>query len=333
MPGQLISSNYRAPLWLPEGHTQTIVPALLMRPDPLHFERFRAELRDGDFVHIDCLPGLIHPRRKDPFVLLFHGLEGSSKSHYALALMSRLKSRGIRGGVAHWRGCSGEPNLLARSYHSGESGDVNDVVQWLSEQLSPGTPIYLVGVSLGANALLKWLGEENRPTHLIQAAVGISAPQDLEAGAHQLNQGLAKRYFANFMTTMLPKSLSKLQHFSMPYTEQEVKSCRNFHDFDEVVTARVHGFASAHDYYTRSSCKQFLSGITRPTLVLNARNDPFLPDRVLARADEVSHCVTLEYPKQGGHVGFASDRYNEASLRGRLQWLPQRCLQFFGLES
>ncbi len=333
---KIIDSRYNSPWWLPDPHSQTIVPALLSPKPKVTYERFRVWLRDGDFVHVDALPGLINEHDHRPFVLLFHGLEGSSQSHYALALMNRLRQLDFRGAVAHWRGCSGEPNALARSYHSGESEDINDIITWLRGELSAQTPLYIVGVSLGGNALLKWLGEGElhgaakgltRDYSMVSGAVSISAPQDLEAGAIMLSRGLSKQYTRNFMSSLIPKSRAKLGRFPMPYDENELRTIKGFHEFDEIVTARLHGFQSAKHYWACSSCKQFLRGISVPTLVINALNDPFLPASVLARAHEASSAVSLEYPRQGGHVGFPTSKGFPAAT----DWLPQRCLEFFSL--
>jgi uncharacterized protein len=322
----LIESTYVAPVWLPDGHSQTIFPALVTPRPTVQYERFQVTLRDGDFVHLDALPNLVNAQNHKAFVLMFHGLEGSSNSHYALALMERLSRLGLRGAVAHWRGCSGQPNILPRSYHSGASEDIADVVRWTRRQLSDETALYVVGISLGGNALLKWLGQEPLQTHFIEGAVAVSAPHSLSAGAAQLASGISTLYTRNFMSTMIAKSRAKLALFDMPYTERELSTIRNFHHFDEIVTARVHGFKSAQDYWERSSCKQFLKHITRPTLIINAKNDPFLPVSALPKPTEVSAHVSLEYPTAGGHVGFAQGRFP-----GNLNWLPQRSLEFFGL--
>ncbi len=322
----IVQSTYRAPSWLPDAHSQTIFPALFTPRPKIQYERYQVQLRDGDFVHVDALPNLVNSQHHQPLVLLFHGLEGSSTSHYALALMHLLQQRGLRGAVAHWRGCSGHANLLPRSYHSGASEDIADVIRWTRRQLSDQTPLFVVGVSLGANALLKWLGQEPFNTKQIDAAVAISAPHSLSAGADQLASGFSTLYTRNFMGTMIAKSRAKLSLFDMPYTEQELSTIRNFHQFDEIVTARVHGFKSAQDYWERSSCKQFLKHIVRPTLIINAKNDPFLPVNALAQTHEVSAQVSLEYPDDGGHVGFAQGRFP-----GNLNWLPERSLEFFQL--
>lgn len=308
------------------AHAQTIYPALLAPKPEVHYARQRLDLPDQDFVDIDFVDALPNATDKRPFVALFHGLEGDSASHYARALMAMISEAGLRGAVVHWRGCSGSPNRLARSYHSGESGDIDSALHFLAQTLAPTTPLFAVGVSLGGNALLKWLGESGRQTNIVSGACAVSAPHDLEAGAGMLASGISRLYTRNFMSTLKAKSLAKLAHFSMPYTAAEVLACNNFHTFDDVVTARVHGYKSAQDYWTRSSCKQFMATIKQPTLVINAVNDPFLPQSALAQHDEVSDQVTLEYPNSGGHVGFLS-----GSLPGHHDWVPQRALAFFGL--
>jgi predicted alpha/beta-fold hydrolase len=230
--------------------------------------------------------------------------------------MTHLVAVGWRGVVVHWRGCSGEPNLLARAYHSGDS----DEVDWILRKLRPD---FVAGVSLGANALLKWLGEQGSQAGFIRAAAGVSAPQDLHAGAVALSRGFNRLYCLNFLVTLKRKSLQKLDRFPDLYERERVMAARNFFDFDDVVTAPLHGFENALDYWTRSSCKQYLGGVAVPTLVLNARNDPFLPEAVLAVQSEVSRHVVLDYPAHGGHVGFF---HGPAPSGG---WLPQRLMGFF----
>ena len=319
-------STYQSPTWLLGAHSQTIYPALFAPKPTVLYARQRLDLPDEDFVDIDFLDSIPIPGDQRPFVALFHGLEGDSSSHYARALMATLSGVGLRGAVVHWRGCSGTPNRLARSYHSGESGDIDSALHFLAKTLCDGTPLFAMGVSLGGNALIKWLGEEGRQTSIINGACAVSAPHDLAAGAQMLAHGVSRLYTHNFMSTLKAKSLQKLETFTMPYSAQEIEACKNFHSFDDVVTARVHGFQSAQDYWTRSSCKQFMATIKRPTLVINAINDPFLPQHALAGRDEVSTHVTLEYPSAGGHVGFLS-----SPVPGHHSWIPQRAIEFFGL--
>jgi uncharacterized protein len=323
------------------AHLQTVVPALWVpRPQPV-YRRERLELPDGDFTDIDFVDpsasrtsGTALKPEPSSMVVLFHGLEGSSTSHYARALMQAVSNQGMTGAVVHWRGCSGQTNRLARSYHSGESGDIDFALNYLraklngpSAQTEQAKPLFAVGVSLGGNALIKWLGEANRNTQIIDAAVAISAPHDLEAGAIQLRQGFSKLYTRNFLSTLVKKGVEKTKQHQVPFTQEQLYACRDFHDFDEIVTGPLHGFSGAKDYWTRCSSKQFMITIQRPTLIINAINDPFLPQASLAKPNEVSQHVQLEYPNTGGHVGFA-----QGGFPGNLDWLPHRCLSFFNAQ-
>ena len=316
MPAPATQSDYRPPAWMRNRHLQTIWPAIIGGGPRITYRRERWQTPDQDFIDLDWTtqtaagaPG------NGPLVALFHGLEGSSESHYARALMTHVSAAGWRGVVVHWRGCSGEPNLLARAYHSGDSAEVD----WILRRLRPD---FIAGVSLGANAMLKWLGEQGAGADFVRAAAGVSAPQNLHAGAIALSRGINRLYCLHFLRTLRPKSLLKLERFPGLYDRRAVIAARDFFDFDDAVTAPLHGFADAIDYWTRSSCKQHLRGVAVPALVLNARNDPFLPESELARPAEVSRHVVLEYPAEGGHVGFVDRRLGT-------DWLPQRLMAFF----
>ncbi|MGE0312451.1 MAG: YheT family hydrolase [Lautropia sp.] len=303
---------------MPGAHLRTIWPALVSPRPTVRFRRERWSTPDGDFIDLDWLasepPAAPTP---PPLVAMFHGLEGSSDSHYCRAMMAALRARGWRGVVVHWRGCSGEPNLLARAYHSGDS----DEVDWVLRRLRPD---FVVGVSLGGNALLKWLGEQALDAVPVKAAVALCAPQDLEAGATALARGVNRLYGRHFLRSLIPKSLEKLQRFPGLYAGERVRAARDFFDFDGCVTAPLHGFRDAFDYWRRASCKPFLAAIDCPTLVINPLDDPFLPASALARPDEVSSRVRLEYPASGGHVGFAT-----GLPPGRIDWPARRALRFF----
>jgi uncharacterized protein len=318
--------DYRAPPWLRNRHLQTIWPVMLRAGPRMQYRRERWTTPDGDFIDLDWAVGPPdRPAGTGPLVALFHGLEGSSGSHYARSLMASALAAGWRGVVVNWRGCSGEPNLLARAYHAGDSAEVD----WILRRLRPD---FVAGVSLGANALLKWLGEQGSQADFIRAAAGVSAPQDLEVGALALGRHFNRLYCMSFMGSLKRKSLLKLERFPGIYDRRKVVAARNFQDFDDVVTAPLHGFASARDYWIQSSSKQYLGGVEVPTLVLNARNDPFLPEHALARPSEVSRHVVLDYPAHGGHVGFThewrqSGRGGEPQAAG--SWLPQRLMGFF----
>ncbi len=323
-----MSAPFRAPWWLPERHSQTIWTALAAPRPHVDYRRERWDTPDGDFIDVDHVD---QPRDapvdRRPRLVVFHGLEGDSRSPYALHLMAAARERGWRGSVAHFRGCSGEPNRLARAYHSGDSDEIDWIVRRLRQRMradGEDGPLFACGISLGGNALLKWLGERgDEAGQFIEAGAGVSAPQDLAAGADALARGFSRLYTRNFLRTLVGKSLAKLDTHPGLYDAERVRAARTFHEFDDLVTAPLHGFADCHDYWQRSSCKQYLGGVRVPTLVVNALNDPFVPARVLATPGDVSPRVTLDYPASGGHVGFAA-----GSLPGRFDWLPARVLAF-----
>lgn len=309
--------KYRAPLWLPGGHLQTIYPAKCMPRPPVQYRRERWNTPDGDFIDVDFVdgkPGL-------PLLVLFHGLEGSSNSHYARALMAQMAVLGWSGALPHFRGCSGELNHAPRFYHSGDAEEVDWIMRRLVQQRPQRGKFYAVGVSLGGNALLRWLGEFQHEAEIIDGACAISAPLDLAGGGAALSRGFNQVYTRLFLETLKPKCLQKLQQFPALFDPEKMLRARNLYEFDNVVTAPLHGFRDTDDYWDRASAKHVLDDITVPTLVLNARNDPFLPAHHLpARA---ASCVTLDYPEQGGHVGFA-----QGAFPGNLNWLPQRIVHF-----
>ncbi len=308
--------RYRAPSWLPGGHLQTIYPATCIPRPQVAYRRERWHSADGDFVDVDFVDG--QPGR--PLVVLFHGLEGSSGSHYARALMAALAARGWSGAVPHFRGCSGEPNLAPRFYHSGDAGEID----WILRRLHPraGGPLLAAGVSLGGNALLRWLGESRHAAGIVDAACAVSAPLDLTRGGEALSSGFNMLYTRMFLQTLKPKCLAKLEQFPGLFDRAALLAARDLYAFDNVVTAPLHGYRDTDDYWHRASARHVLHDITVPTLVLNARNDPFLPGIHLP--DSASGAVRLEYPEQGGHVGFPS-----GAPPGRLDWLPRRLLSFF----
>lgn len=316
--------NYVAPHWLPGGHAQTIYAALAVPRPPATYRRERWDTPDGDFIDLDWLDdGLSRPR--SPLVVLFHGLEGSSQSHYALALMAALRRAAWRGAVVHFRGCSGEPNRLPRAYHSGDSAEIDWVLRRL-KTLCPGAPMHAVGVSLGGNALLKWLGErQNDAAGILQSAAAVSAPMDLMAAGDALGSGFNLIYARHFLSTMKRKSLAKLRRFPGLFDRERVMASRTLREFDDLVTAPLHGYRNTDDYWTRASSKPLLRHITVSTLIINARNDPFLPQHALPQAHDAAAAVKLEFPAAGGHVGFVAGRFP-----GHLDWLPQRILEFFG---
>ena len=321
MYGESIVNQYRAPYWLPGGNIQTLWPLAIKGAMPT-YRRERWTTPDNDFIDLDWVdPPSNQP--PVPTVVLFHGLEGSSASHYARALMRAVAVRGWRGVVVNFRGCSGEPNQLVRSYYSGDSNEVNWILRRLKSQQN--TPLFAAGVSLGGNALLMWLGEQERAaTGIIAAAAAVSAPLDLAAASQALTVGFNRVYTHNFLKTLVPRALAKHQRFPGIIDAARLQTARTLADFDDAVIAPVHGFRDAKDYYQQCSSRRLLSFVRVPTLVLNAANDPFLPASALPQASEVSSVVQLEFPPQGGHVGFVS-----AAPPGHIAWLPQRVLAYF----
>jgi predicted alpha/beta-fold hydrolase len=313
------ASGYAAPFWLPGGHLQTIYPATCLPKPAVAYRRERWQAPDGDFVDLDFVDG----SPGEPFMLLFHGLEGSSDSHYARALMAQVAQRGWSGVVVHFRGCSGEPNLAPRFYHSGDAQEIDWIVRRLEldRRARQAGKFYAAGVSLGANALLRWLGEFQHAAEIIDAACAISAPLDLAGGGAALSSGPNLLYTRIFLQTLKPKCLHKLSQFPGLFDRERMLRARDLYEFDNIVTAPLHGYRDTDDYWDRASAKHVMDDITVPTLVLNAQNDPFLPARHLPQS--ASPHVRLEYPREGGHVGFAT-----GTFPGNLQWLPQRMLQF-----
>ena len=311
--------QYIAPRWLPGGNLQTIYPSTFIAKPPVRFRRERWDTPDDDFIDVDFVDG----QPGQPLVVLFHGLEGSSDSHYCRALMAAVAARGWTGVVPHFRGCSGEINLAPRFYHSGDSSELDWILRRLATHRAAigAGKFYATGVSLGANALLRWLGESQHQAEFIDAACAVSAPLDLAGGGAALAHGFNRIYSHVFLRTMRPKCLVKLDQFPGLFSRDALLQARDLYTFDNIVTAPLHGYRNTEDYWNRASAKHILHDITVPTLVLNAKNDPFLPPQYLPKS--AAACVKLEYPEEGGHVGFPT-----GAPPGDLGWLPQRMLHF-----
>jgi hypothetical protein len=313
-------SPYDKPRWLIGAHAQTIYPYVFLRNRPPAYRRERINTPDGDFIDLDWVDG----PAEAPLLVLFHGLEGSSRSHYATAIMQALAAAGWRGVVAHWRGCSGELNRLPRAYHSGDYAEVDWILGALHARAA-GAPLFAAGISLGGSALLNWLAREDRKSQTwLAGAAAVSTPLDLTAGGLAIDSGINRVYAFNFLRTLIPKAAAMLRRFPGLYDATALKRVRSMQAFDDLVTAPLHGYRGVFDYWARASSKPHLRDIRLRTLVLNARNDPFVPDASLPGPQEVSAAVTLEQPVHGGHVGFAS-----GSFPGTVDWLPRRLLQFF----
>ena len=306
------AGSYEAPWWLPGGHLQTIVAALAPAPC-VAWSRERWETPDGDFIDLDWAGQAANPG--GPLLALFHGLEGSSDSPYARAIAAQALAYGWRCVVPHFRGCSGELNRLPRAYHSGDSAEID----WILRRLDAR---HAVGISLGGNALLKLLGEKGAAMNL-HKAVAVSAPLDLAAAGRALDAGLSREIYTRiFLKTLKKKTFAKLRQKTISVDALRLKNARTFWEFDDTVTAPLHGFLGADDYWARSSSGPWLARIRVPTLVLNARNDPFMPESVLEalsnKLRDIPSSVTLEFPRGGGHAGFS----------GRRCWLARRVVEF-----
>ena len=301
----MVGHTYSPAWWLPGPHARTIWGRFFRRIPPLPTRIERWDTDDGDFVDILRLEA--PPGR--PHLVVLHGLEGAPRSHYARGLFLEAARRGWAADLLIFRGCGTELNRAPRFYHSGDTGDVDMVARRL---LAADThaPFVFAGVSLGGNVLLKWLGElgASVPERVVAAAT-VSVPFDLERASRHIDHGFARVYQHHFLRSLRRKALAKLDRYPTLMSRERVEQARTLYDFDDVVTAPVHGFADAADYYTRSSSIRFLSRVRVPTLLLNATDDPFLPSAVL---DEVralasaNDLITVEFPESGGHVGFVS---------------------------
>ncbi|MDM0067444.1 alpha/beta fold hydrolase [Variovorax sp. J31P207] len=299
--------QYVAPRWLPGGNLQTIWPALYARraeaPLPA-YRRERWDTPDGDFVDVDFLDAAVAGPK--PLLVLFHGLEGSSSSHYAEVFGAYAHARGWDYAVPHFRGCSGELNLAPRAYHSGDFEEIGWILARLRAQRDPAQPLLAAGVSLGGNALMRWAEEAGSEAAKVASAVAaISAPLDLAAGGAAIGRGFNRLVYTRmFLSTMKPKALAKLAQHPGLFDREKLLAARDLYAFDDVFTAPLHGFRGTDDYWSRGSAKPHLHRIRIPALVVNAVNDPFVPAASLPRQGEVGSHVTLWQPAHGGHVGF-----------------------------
>ena len=301
--------QYVAPLWLPGGNLQTIWPALWARRVEVPLPAYRRErwtTPDGDFIDVDFLAA--EGGGPKTLLVLFHGLEGSSKSHYAEAFAAHAQSRGWDYAVPHFRGCSGEINLAPRAYHSGDFEEVGWILARLRERHVG--PMLAAGVSLGGNALLRWVEEAGaEASKVVSAAASISAPLDLAAGGAAIGQGFNRLVYTRmFLASMKPKALAKLAQHPGLFDRAQLLAASDLHAFDNVFTAPLHGFRDTDDYWRRASAKPHLDAIRIPALVVNATNDPFVPAASLPRPEEAGRHVTLWQPAHGGHVGFPMGR-------------------------
>ncbi len=331
--------NYSAPWWLPGGNLQTIWAALHSRRflgPPPRFRRERWTTPDSDFVDVDWLvsnapSGGSEPHAimsvGSPLLVVFHGLEGSSASHYAEAFADVARSHGWACAVPHFRGCSGELNLAPRAYHSGDFAEIDWILRRFAQRHAG--PVVAVGISLGGNALMRWAGEWGADARQVVAGIAsVCSPLDLAASGWAIGRGFNRQVYARmFLKTMVPKALKKLEQHPGLFDREKLLAARDLYAFDNVFTAPLHGFSNTEDYWARASAKPHLYKIGVPALVLNALNDPFIPVSSLPQAADVSGHVTLWQTAEGGHVGFPSTPFP-----GHVRVMPEAVAAFLAAQ-
>ncbi|MCL1116690.1 MULTISPECIES: hydrolase [Pseudomonadati] len=309
-------SLFTPPWWAANPHIQTILPFIFKVDKPDIF-RQRQELPDGDFIDLDWSGT---PQNGEPILVISHGLEGGTESHYARRMLVAAKQEKLCSVVHHHRSCSGVPNRLARSYHSGDFNDLAFTLQQLKTYY-PDSALFAVGYSLGGNVLAKYQGT-TQDDSLLDRAVVISAPLTLSACAKKLEKGFSKIYQTHLITRLQQKISEKIDNHDlvaqMPLSKAELKQLKTFYQFDDKVTAPLHGFNGVEDYYTRSSALGLLKHIRKPTLIIHAKDDPFMTDAVIPTQEELSDSVHYELHDNGGHVGF---------IDGGWPWKPSYYLE------
>lgn len=296
--------------WLRNSHLQTIWPAIIrkrrLKPE-VKLERERFELSDGDFLDLDW----VNKNAKGPIIILLHGFEGSINSHYAKGMLNTIHAHGWRGVFMHFRGCSGEHNRLVRGYHSGDTYDISQLVDMLQNR-EPETPLAAIGYSLGGNILLKWLGETGKSNPL-KAAIAVSVPFELHKAADRIETGFSRFYQWYFLRHLRARLMRKYRRMQSPVDPSFLDSVSTLRELDNIFTAPLYGFRDAEDYYTTASSRQYLRFIQVPTLLVHAKDDPFMTEDVIPTLGELSPHVQLELTEKGGHVGFVT---------GKLPWRP-----------
>ncbi|MDC6388069.1 alpha/beta fold hydrolase [Maribacter sp. PR1] len=316
----LISSNYNPPLLFKHGHFSTIYSGLFRKVEGLKQERERIQLSDGDFLDLDWS---YYPEPTKKVAIIIHGLEGDAKRAYIKGAAKILSQNDFDVCALNLRGCSGSPNILYRSYHSGATEDLNDVVHHILE-MDRYEVIYLYGFSLGGNLLLKYLGESRLVPKEVHAAVAISVPCQLGDSLEQLLQFKNVLYAKRFKGNLIDKLKIKKQLFPDKISNSEIKQVKTLKDFDNIYTSKAHGFTDAMDYYSKSSCLQFLPSINIPCLIVNAQNDTFLGQACYPYNEaEKNKNIFLEVPEYGGHVGFYGRENKTYTERRSLEFLKE----------
>lgn len=321
-PDSLANAFSPARLWR-NCHLQTLLPTTgLVRQAAVRYRRTVHRLYDGDSLAIDTLdqPDIAADA---PTLVVLHGLEGSSDSTYARALVAAAGRLGWRALVMHFRDCGDHRNELPRRYHAGETADIDHFLSALRKQFD-AAPIFVAGYSLGGNALLKYLGESTRPD-TVDAAVAVSVPFELQGASDSISIGFSRLYQWHLMKNMKRSLVRKFDRLSAPFDFDAAMQCVTFEAFDDLVTAPLHGFAGKDEYYSACSSRQFLGTIATPTLIIHAMDDPFTHAGIIPTQREVSDHVTLELTANGGHVGFITG----SSPSTWRFWLPERITRYF----
>lgn len=324
--GTVIPSDFKPAWWCSNPHLQTLIPYLLRQWPRPRYRRERLELPDGDFLDLDWLDRKENNAMDQSIVIILHGLEGSSNSHYVRSLATALSKHSLRIVVMHHRGCSGVPNRKPYSYHSGKTDDIAFVVETLKQRYQPNA-MFAIGFSLGGNILLKWLGELEGDQQ-ITAAVAVSVPFDLGLAANKLEQGFSQVYQWRLVNQMRNSVFRKKQLVELKVDLTVLEQARTFREFDDCTTAPLNGFVDSVDYYTQSSCWSYLKLIRTPVLILQARDDPFISPDAIPGKQDISPYVRLELSQQGGHVGFIAEK----KISSPLFWLEQRIVDFVNPE-
>ena len=312
-----LNSVYRPSRWLPGPHAQTIWASRFRSTPSPDTKREQVELDDDDFLNLYWLT-----QGNGPIVIIVHGLEGDSSSNNVKAMFDVVRKNGWNGVLLLNRNCGGFSNRLQRTYHAGETGDLDFVVNLVKKRF-PDVPLMLYGYSLGGNTMLKWLGEKGDHAG-ISAAAAVSIPFDLASSTAILDKGFSKIYQKHFVDLMREAAKRKFRDLAPLFNPGDLNQIKTLREFDEKVTAPLHGFVNADQYYSESSCKQFLKNICVPTLIMNSLDDPFLERNTFPGPKEVSDMVELEFLQNGGHAAFIT-----GSIWKYFSWIETRIPEFF----
>jgi predicted alpha/beta-fold hydrolase len=313
-------SHFKPAWWLKNNHLQTLFPVLFSSKKQVSLFREDFYLPDGDLLQLDWSENYI--KNNKPILVLLHGLEGSSSSPYIQRTMQSAFKLGFIAVCMHFRGCGGLPNKLPRAYHAGETEDLNFFLKSLIQN-SDMKQIYVVGFSLGGNVLLKWLGE-NPDNKIVKSAVAVSVPFELSNSASKMNKGVSKFYQWWLIKSLKESILNKNQFQTLGMSKEDIHNLKNFWEFDDKITAKLHGFKDVQDYYKKSSSRQFLKKIKTPTLIIHSQDDPFMTSSCIPKKEELSNSIHLEVTDRGGHIGFITGNIPFCPH----YWLEERVLKY-----